>query len=81
MASQKPTIGRIVHFYDPFMARYNVRVGPYAAIVDFVHPDGTIDVSPSGQRNTPSLYKATMHVPENIGKTPDSPWWVWPPRE
>lgn len=75
-----PTIGRIVHFYDHGMEVYTQRLGPYAAIVTFVHEDGSVDVQPFGQGSMPSYDEQTHRVIEGQKTSDQTSWWEWPPR-
>lgn len=77
---QKPSIGRIVHVYDEDRKHASINgVGPYPAIITFVHPDGSINAS-----GFPHYIISDMeHLPfspdgQKVGDVPI--WWRWPER-
>lgn len=77
MAPQKPSVGRIVHYYDGLTAKEP----PNAAIVCAINDNGTVDlyVLP------PHIWKDEhdrAHYEENVpySETPKIGCWTWPPR-
>lgn len=68
----KPTVGRIVHFYD------NTMDEPQAAIITRVHTDHLVNVSvfPDGERHHNARVVTSVHDGPAA-----SPNWCWPPRE
>lgn len=88
---QRPSIGRIVHFFDENVAAaFGVRVGPYAAMVTSL-PDA--DANPMfvnlsrivGHDEAHSSTEDQLSVPFGgdangaLGAGSAS-WWCWPPR-
>lgn len=75
----KPTIGRIVHFYDFTLAadaNNSVGPGPYAAIVTQVFAGPYVNLKvfvPFGDD------RHEGSVAEKTGGTPASRYWTWPP--
>lgn len=76
--SMKPSVGRIVHFYNeslPASANNSIGVGPYAAIVTqaFEGPYVNLKVLPYGD----SWDEGSVSEKSEGGTR----YWVWPPRE
>ena len=76
----KPTVGRIVHFYNealPPNANNGIGVGPYAAIVTQVFSSGpyvNLKVLPYGNAwDEGSVSEKTEGI---VGR-----YWIWPPRD
>lgn len=61
----KPSVGRMVHYYD------GVNLTPWPAVIYRVNEDGSVDLTVL----IPGTYGAN-NVRENLGDT----FWVWPPR-
>lgn len=74
----KLTIGRIVHYYDELLEEFAPRgVGPYAAVVTFVHSDTVVDVEMFPTRMFGEEVLAVELMGGDRGQTR---WWCWPPR-
>ena len=67
--SQKPTVGRTVHFLAT-----SGDVGPYAAIVTAVNPDDTVELVTFGRN---SVY---FNHAVSFSEEPAAGCWSWPPR-
>lgn len=75
----KPTIGRIVHYYDELLKEFAPRgVGPYAAVVTFVRSDTVVDVEVFPARMFGEEVTGLELMGGDRGQTR---WWQWPPRE
>ena len=80
MSEQKPSVGRIVHYYN----ESHPQKGPFAAVVAYVHegnPNDAINLTAVDHNGAPlSLNYSKCSVPFE-GKIPGfSSWWSWPPR-
>lgn len=76
----KPTIGRIVHFFDEDLKDYGPNhAGPYAAIVTFVHNETTIDLTVFPSHVFTS--RSQTSVERDAGDRGARMWWQWPIRE
>ncbi|MBN1210659.1 MAG: hypothetical protein JXB05_37775 [Myxococcaceae bacterium] len=75
--SQKPSIGRIVHFVMPAIPSINKPPESHAALVTGVNDDGTVSLTafPPGKM---------AYTVENASEGPDAAGtgghWTWPPR-
>jgi hypothetical protein len=80
----KPTVGRIVHFYDhtlPPGGHNGVGPGPYAAIVTQTFVDsGYINLMVMPPEMPPFSRGSVLESPTPYRGTYDR-YWVWPPRE
>lgn len=78
--AMQPTIGRVVHFFPPASEQRGDHEF-YAAIVTYVHDDGTVSLATFGQQ---SLYFHQRVPHEDIAdREPEDsrgPFWRWPPR-
>lgn len=72
---QKPTIGRIVHYYTPG----DTLSHSFAAIVTSVSDDGTLGLYVIDPEKPFFRNVSTMGGPD--GTTPTPGCWNWPPRE
>lgn len=80
---QKPSVGRIVHYYEP-ANRDAADYEPNAAIIVEVYPEGTVGLyvfpplffPPDDKDHTKPAYKQHIHYSEN----PKPGHWSWPPR-
>ena len=66
-----PTVGRIVHYYDPGLNGLGSNdEGPYAAIITHVHDDSCVDLTvfPSGEIGHQELVVLNGHAQR----------WEWP---
>lgn len=82
----KPTVGRIVHFYNPGGPSYNGQgAGPYAAIVTQTFPDADGTVRYANLKLFLPFSAIIDHgsVPEKDTQFhhPGGCYWEWPPRE
>lgn len=76
--AQRPSIGRIVHFYATWLEDFQPNGnGPYAAIVTRVHSDNCVDLQPFG---APGAREVQSSVVEKASAQGASAWWEWPPR-
>lgn len=68
----KPTVGRIVHFYEQGQ-------GPFAAIITVVHSETCCTLSVFKPQQT-QVYVGSSVQHESVA---DKSWvyWAWPPRE
>lgn len=67
--SQKPSIGRIVHFHE--------EGGPYAAIITAVNDDGTVELATMGRNSLYFQHGVSEGAPE---VQPTKGCWTWPPK-
>ena len=76
---QKPSVGRIVHYYGE-----NFKLGeqPQAAIITFVWSDDLVNLCAFSEEGMPRPKQSVMLIPiENyIAAEPYPPYCVWPPR-
>lgn len=70
---QKPSVGRIVHYYDPNEDE------PCAAIITYIYPDYPPDQMYVALRVFTKKSDYAMH-PVTYSETPKSGFWSWPPR-
>ena len=79
-ATQRPSPGRIVHIFDRKLEGHQPqRIGPYPAVVTFVHADGmTIDATGFPSRT----FGDVQGVPASNGDANEglTVWWAWPER-
>lgn len=72
----KPTIGRIVHYYEKGLDPNGD--GPYAAIVSAVHSENCVTLAVLVPCRT-SVYAASSVSHKDVNPNM-SQWWEWPPR-
>lgn len=86
---QKPSVGRVVHFYSAAIAgkdgygRNGVGKGPYAAIVTQVFTDTNGEVTFCNMKVFPPFANAWDEGSVSEGSGPDDAsgrFWIWPPR-
>lgn len=76
----KPTVGRIVHYW-PTGKGLNAE-GPQAAVVSFVHKDGTMNVGVFNKYGTHQGGKQRVELVQgDITPAPGVHFCEWPPRE
>lgn len=81
-----PTVGRIVHFYDPARVHAgDVGAGPYAAIVAQVHTPHVVSLavfSPVlGAQAVGAVLVHDAALQADPAAPTDRPYWTWPPRD
>lgn len=79
MEPQKPSIGRIVHFYGEGLDE------PQAALVVAVHSNTSVDLNVCNKSGTWSVRQSVElgedgPVDGTVSDAPAGAHWVWPPR-
>ena len=79
--AENPTVGRIVHFYDPDKSKGQPE-GPYAAVITRVDDTGHVHLTaflPHGAQAAIPV-GGILHRDSRPDDAPACPYWVWPPR-
>jgi len=72
-----PTVGRVVWYYDPNLSG-QVRVGPLAAVIAFVHSDSLVNLMVIGTSGI-SMSRASVPLLQDGDPVPDSNYCEWMP--
>lgn len=80
MSDPKPTVGRIVHYYD-YKLSPTGGSGPFPAIVTHVHDDGRHVSLAVFSPVATSVHCAHNVADDNTPIKVGDPYWCWPPRE
>ena len=78
MTDQKPSVGRIVHYYDRVAENQN-KPGPYPALIAAVHSDTCCTLTvfmPWAERP----FIASSCQREDVAGSEPRHYWEWPPR-
>lgn len=76
MTDQKPTVGRVVHYYDPKCAPVVVN-GPFAALITSVHSDTCISLAVFPP-HVGYAYVASSSMRKDVAGDA-LVYWEWPP--
>ena len=78
MTEQKPSVGRVVHYYDTEVHNQN-KPGPYPAFVSAVHSDTCCTLSFVMPWDTVVGIASSCMRKDVAGENP-ARYWEWPPR-
>lgn len=77
MSDQKPSVGRVVHYYDEAIDNQN-KPGPYPALITAVHSDTCCTLGAILPWNTNVVVASSCMRKDAAGGMPR--YWEWPPR-
>lgn len=78
MTDQKPSVGRVVHYYDRMSDNQN-KPGPFPAIIAAVHSDTCCTLSVFMPWRE-AVFVASSNMRKDVAGVDPRNYWEWPPR-